>query len=482
MPRPGVDTNIMDEPVRAEANLDPSQGFMVGVTERGRAGMCQSFTEYKSKYGGRNADTRSLYDAARGFFEESGGATLYISPIAGPTAAEAEGDLSTFITVTARGTGVWGNTLQVKTVAPSSLTEQAAGGVVYSVLDGTVEVERSPSMVTVDEAIDWSERRSNYVIFEPFTGVGATPDPEPAMTVTLTGGVDDPAWTDVELPTALEQFPYELGPGQVSVPGSTDTSTCVAVAQHTLDTYRVGMYDLPDETDPADVALTLSTLYDTPGIRNMLGLGPFISYPSETPPSSILVPPTGVASGIVARCDKSGDPSVSAAGADGYSARALGLSQTYSDSDREELNGLGAALFKEVYGQTRLYGYRTMAGPGETNWLFYQESRVIMMIAHEANAILEEYVLKTMDGKGQILSRVATALTGVCSRYWVANALFGDTAGAAFRVDTVSPNSLQTMAAGELHANILLKTSKLAEWIVLNLIKYRTERQFPAAA
>lgn len=482
MPRPGVDTNIMDEPVRAEANLDPSQGFMVGVTERGRAGMCQSFTEFKKKYGGRNANTKNLYDAARAFFEESGGATLYISPVAGPTATEAKGDLSTFIHVTARGSGVWGNTIHVKTLAPASLTEQAAGGVVYQVLDGTIEVERSPALTTVDEAIDWSERRSNYVIFAPYVGAGATPDPAPAQTVTLTGGTDDPAWTDVQLPTALEQFPYELGPGQVSVPGSTDTSTCVAVAKHTNDTYRVGLFDLPDVTDPAQTALTLSTLYDTPGIRNMLGVGPFVSYPSETPPASILIPPAGVASGIVARCDKSGDPSVSAAGADGYSARALGLSQVYSDSDREELNGLGAALFKEVYGQVRLYGYRTMAGPGETNWLFFQESRVIMMIAHEANAVLEEYVLKTMDGKMQILSRVNTALTGVCSRFWVAGSLFGETAGSAFRVDTTSPNSLATMAAGELHANILLKTSKLAEWIVLNLIKYRTERQFPAAA
>jgi hypothetical protein len=87
-----------------------------------------------------------------------------------------------------------------------------------------------------------------------------------------------------------------------------------------------------------------------------------------------------------------------------------------------------------------------------------------------------------MDGKRQLLSRVNTALTGVCSRFWVANALFGETAGDAFFVDTDSPNSLETMANGELYANILLKTSKLAEWIVLNLVKYRTERPLPSAA
>jgi hypothetical protein len=472
----------MDDPVTAEANLDPSQGFMVGVTERGRAGMVQSFSEFTNKYGGRTADTLDLYDAARGHFEESGGATLYVSPVSGPTAEEAEGDLSTFLHVNARGNGTWANTLTVDTKAPTSMVDLARGGVIYEVSDGTDVVEVSPALISVEDAIDWSERRSNYVIFSPFTGVGGPTEPVAGQSVDLTGGADDPAWTDVELQTALEQFPYNLGPGQVSVPGSSEVGTCERVAQHTLDTYRVGLWDLPDEADPQDLANALSQLYDAPGIRNMLGVGPKVSYPSDTPPATVLLPATGVQTGIIARCDKQGDPSLSAAGVDGYSVRALGLGQVYTDADREQLNDLGAALFKEVYGQVRMYGYRTMAGPSETNWRFFQESRVIMMIAHECNAVLEEYVLKTMDGKRQLLSRVNTALTGVCSRFWVANALYGEAAGDAFRIDTDKPNTLETMVAGELHANVLLKTSKLAEWVVLNLVKYRTERPLPAAA
>lgn len=484
MPRPGVDVHIMDEPVQAEANLDPSQGFMAGSTERGRAGVVQSLAQYKDKYGGRTAATQKMYDAVRSFFEESGGATLYISPIAGPTAVEASGDLDTFLHVTTRGTGVWGNAILVKTLDPTSLIEQASGGVVYQVLDGATEVERSPAMATLDQAISWSELKSNYVIFDAFTGAGATDVPTSGETATLIGGVSDP-WDyvdDTVVGPSLDQFRYELGPGQVSVPGCTEPGVCEIVAQHTLDTYRVGLYDLPEETDPSNTAGDLSTCYGFPGIRNMLGVGPAVVYPHETTPASILVPPSGVQTGIIARCDKLGDPSISAAGVDGYSARALGLSQQYADVDRQDLNALGASLFKEVYGQVRMYGYRTMAGPSETNWLFFQESRVVMMIAHECNAVLEEYVLKTMDGKRQILSRVNTALTGVCSRYWVANALYGEAAGDAFRIDTDSPNTEVTMAQGELYANVMLKTSKLAEWIVLNLIKYRTERPLPAAA
>jgi hypothetical protein len=481
MPRPGVDVNILDDPVQAEAILDPSQAFMVGVTERGRAGTVHSYSEFKKKYGGRTAATALLYDAVRSHYEEAGAGTVYVSPVHGDGAVEAAADLATFLHVVARGPGSWGNGIDVETVAPSSLIEQAMGGVVYVVsLDGE-EVERSPAYATAEEAISWSERQSSYVIFEEYTG--ATPGtPTSGATATLTGGAEDDAWTDVELKSALEMFPYELGPGQVSVPGSDDPGTFREVAQHTIDTYRVGLWDLPNEADPTDIASALSGVYEYPGARNMLAVGALPNYPSETPPASIYVPATGVQSGIITRTDKFGDPSLSAAGVDGYSVRALGLSQRYNDADREEMNGLGASLFKEVYGQVRMYGYRTAAGPGETNWLFFQESRVIMMIAHECNAVLEEYVLKTMDGKRQLLSRVNTALTGVCSRFWVANALFGETAGDAFFVDTDSPNSLETMANGELYANILLKTSKLAEWIVLNLVKYRTERPLPSAA
>lgn len=478
MPRPGVDVFIMDEPMKAEANLDPSQSFMVGFTERGRVGIVQSFTEYKNMYGGRTADTVDLYDAAREFFEESGGATLYISPMYGPAASEAEADLGTIIHVSARGAGVWGNTLVVKTLAPTSMTELAMGGVVFQVLDGTDEVERSPAYSTVDQAVSWSELQSNYVIFEKLADTA----PTTSLTATLAGGADDYTWDDTLVADCLEKFPYELGPGQVSAPGHNDVGTIMAIGQHTLDTYRVGIIDLEDSADPNDLATEMGSVWDIAGARNLISVGPRLIYPHETNPATIITPASGAMSGIIARCDKRGDPSLSAAGVDGYSARALGLSQQYADSDRQELNNLGCSLWKNVYGQIRMYGYRTSAGPAETNWMFFQESRVIMMIAHECNSVLEEFVLKTIDGKRAMLSRVNTALSGVCARYWIANALYGETSGEAFQVDTFAPNSLATIAKGELHANILLKTSKLAEWIVLNLIKYRTERPFPAAA
>jgi hypothetical protein len=125
-----------------------------------------------------------------------------------------------------------------------------------------------------------------------------------------------------------------------------------------------------------------------------------------------------------------------------------------------------------------MYGYRTSAGPGEKNWMFFQESRVIMQLAHDLDAIMEEYVLKTIDGRKILQNKVNIALTGKCIEYWNANALYGEAASDAFRVDTDSVNNINTAMAGEIHALVKVKTSRVAEWININLVKTMLDRPF----
>jgi hypothetical protein len=104
---------------------------------------------------------------------------------------------------------------------------------------------------------------------------------------------------------------------------------------------------------------------------------------------------------------------------------------------------------------------------------------VVNAVAHECDSVMEEFVLQTIDGRGKIFIRVAVALTGICQRYWQANALFGETAEEAFRVDTSYPgvNTIATAAAGEIHATVRLKTSRVAEWIALDIVKVPPTRQ-----
>jgi hypothetical protein len=201
-------------------------------------------------------------------------------------------------------------------------------------------------------------------------------------------------------------------------------------------------------------------------------------YPAEVAPAVWDIPYSGMQMGIIARVDALNDPSQVAAGTMGVSRLALGPKRDFTDDEREDLNYAGVTLGKVINGQFRTYGYRTSAGLAETNWVFFQESRVVMAIAHECDEIMEQFTFKTIDGRGKIFGRVNVALTGVCQRYWSADALFGETPAEGFRVDTTYPgiNTIETVGRGEIHAQVLVRTSRIAEWIALDIVKVPLER------
>jgi hypothetical protein len=477
MPRPGVDVTVEGDPTYVGADLDSSQGFYAGVTERGRAGgaPCRSFNDYKARYGGRTAATQDMYDAARAFFEE-GGTILFVAPMYGAGAVESTGNLGTMLALKAKGGGTWGNSVKVSTIADTGLGASTDAVLQIENPAGTV-VETSYPLDKVSDAVSWVNTYSNYVTATAGSG-GADADMTQPATITLSAGVAGGAIVPGDVATALGGFPYELGPGQMYMPGRSSIQDLTELSKAILATTRVGIWDLPDTNDPTVIATSMNSVSTMEGAGRMLGVGPKLAYPHETAPSMIYVPPGGVEAGIIARVDKLQDRSLVAAGSDGISRRALGLKQLYEDDDREDLNNLGAALYKVVDQQVRMYGYRTSAGPGEKNWMFFQESRVIMQLAHDLDAIMEEYVLKTIDGRKILQNKVNIALTGKCIEYWNANALYGEAASDAFRVDTDSVNNINTAMAGEIHALVKVKTSRVAEWININLVKTMLDRPF----
>lgn len=477
MPRPGVDVAVSGDPTYVGADLDSSQAFYVGVTERGRAGVVptRSFDEYKKRFGGRAAATQDMYDAARTFFEE-GGTTLFVAPTYGAGAVEAVGNLGTMLTLKAKGAGVWGNSVKVSTIADSGLG--ASAGVILTVENpsGTI-VESSYPLIKVSDAISWVNTFSSIVSAVAGSGGADAAMTQPA-TITLSTGAAGSAVVATDHEVGLNSFPYELGPGQMYMPGISDITNLTNVSEAIVATTRVALWDLPDTNDPTAIATALSAVYALPGAGRMLAVGPRIAYPHETSPAVIYVPGGGIEAGVIARVDKLRDRSLVAAGGDGISRRGIGLKQMYEDDDREDLNRLGAALFKVVNQQVRMYGYRTSAGPSEQNWLFFQEARVIMQLAHDLDAVMEEYVLKTVDGRKILQNKINIALTGICLQYWQANALYGESAGDAFKVDTNSVNNVTTAMAGEVHALVKVKTSRVAEWISINLVKTMLDRPF----
>lgn len=485
MPRPGTDVLIVDAAAPGGPILDTGQAFFTGSAARGPVGAerVNSPADYLAKYGERSGGSL-LSDAVGAYFSEGGG-VLYISRAVGAGAVAATAAFGT-LTATASSPGAWGNSVTVEAEAPAlTLADQladlrAAGDpIVLVVSDGGEVVERSYAVGTPAEAEAWSREHSAYVIV---TAGAATELPPADTTATLTTGADGAAVDGTAITAALEHFDAALGPGQECAPGLTSSQVHEALMAHVERVRRVALLDLPDSADPLTLGAAVVALEDKPGVRFSSAWAPWVSYPGPAG-SQVTIPYSPVQAALIAQADAvTGNPNQPAAGSNGVVRYATGLSHDFTDAQREALNAEGVCMAKMVYGDVRSYGYRTAAGPADTNWLWFGNSRVVMAIAHESEAVGENYVLRQIDGRRQLFAALETELRGICLRYFNAGALYGETPEDAFAVDTgPAVNTIDTIKRGEVHAVIRLKCSPAAEWVVIEIVKVPVERQLPTA-
>jgi hypothetical protein len=324
VPRPGVDVAVADTVSTQQPILDTGQAFLVGKTERGPVwGRASSMADYETKWGLRPL-APEMYDAADTFFEESGGSAI-ISKLQAAAAVVATIAAGTVWTIRAASAGAWGNNVKVFLRQPATGSTGAAGQPVYlEVQYNNVIVEVSPTMYDADDAVDWSNNYSNYV--KLVLGAGPYTLPIAGTSYTLATGADGTvAVSDYDV--ALARFAYEQGPGQVYAPQATDPLIHQKVGAHCEVAHRVGLVDFADTAVKATLHAARNALDGKPGSRLLLACGSWYSYPTDASPASKIVPMGGVQAGLISRLDRQGDVSLVAAGSNGISRRALGLTQ-----------------------------------------------------------------------------------------------------------------------------------------------------------
>ena len=461
MPRPGADIVIADDNTPGGAVLDTGQTFFAGQAERGpidAAVQVNSFRHYKQLFGNRTGGSL-LYDAVYTYFAE-GGTVLFVTRIVGNSGVAASLAFADG-TVRAANPGAWGNDVDVVLL----------DGVITVVDDG-VTVEESPVLTTMDDAVEWALGSSDYIRFTR----GALNALPANGTFALATGVDDNVWTDPELATALGRFVDGLGPGQVAMPGMTTLAAHTALLAHAESFFRVALLDLPDTDNAVTLESAVEALYELPGARFGAAFAPWALVPAEVGPLIRTVPYSALQAAMIARSDMTRSPNEPAAGSSGLSRFAVGLSQDFTDDEHTDLNEAGVTLAKMIYGDVRTYGGRTVMGPDEPNWMWFGNSRVVMAIGHEADAIAEEYVLKQIDGRGHIFTKLEGALKAMLLRFYQTDALYGPEPSEAFSVNTgPTVNTPLTIAAGEVRAVIRIKTSPTAEWVQLTVVKVPVE-------
>ena len=467
--RPGTRVTITDAAPPRGVPTDTGTWFVAGTSEKGREEpiLVRSLGDFLARLGERQS-TSFLYDAVESFFRE-GGQSAYVSRVLGPADATAtvnlqDGSSVDTLQIDASSPGEWGNELNVQ------VTASGTANFILTITDGTVTVETSPPLTDVAAAVAWASQ-SDYVRATALS----TDDPAVVAATSLAGGDADAAnITDTEWQDAIDLFVTELGPGQVSMPGRTTSVAHTALLTHAHERNRAAVLDAPDSGTKATLLTAASSLSAIDGRRQGMLLAPWVTVPGLTTGTTRTVPPSGVVCGMIARVDATFGPNEPAAGELGISRWAVGLSQDgFSGADRTELNGSSVNLLRVLYGDVKLYGYRTLANPTlDAQWRSFNNSRLIMGIAAEADAIAESYVFAEIDGQGIKLGKFAGDLTGLLMGYWEAGSLFGDTPDDAFSVDIgESVNPLASLEAGDVRAALGVRVSPFAELVQIDIVK-----------
>lgn len=468
--RPGTQVILRTVAPPRSAPTDTGVWFVTGITEKGPVipTLINSLQEYINLYGVR-VSYGLLYDSLEAFFQE-GGRRAYISRVVGPAAISAtknfnDAGAAVALTATALNPGAWGNSISVQIVAGG-----AGGTFVVVVTYNGVEVERSGDLLDTTAAIAWA----NYSNYIRFTQGASTNDPVVvAATPLLTGTDDRLAVTDAHWKIALDKFTSDLGPGQVSAPGRTSATSLTDLANHAALNYRVGLLDLPDSATAATLLAAVSGMRTGNAARFSSAFAPWAIIPGLTAGTYRVVPYSAIEAGIIARNDVGATVDDAAAGEMGQAVYAYALSQAaWDETTRNSLMKGGINSARVMLGGVRTYGFRSLVDENvDPDWIFLGSARTVMDVASNGNAILEGFMFAKVDGQGRLFSKVDGRMTAMLQALWEGGALYGETSGDAFLVDSVTPNTPSTIAAGELRCTVAIRVSPMAEFATLELIK-----------
>jgi hypothetical protein len=430
MTRPGTQIISRDQaPPRSTPPTQTDAWFAVGATATGplEPVLVRSLASYEATFGARSGGTL-LYDSIDAYFRE-GGARAYISAI--PTTV-------TQLSVQTLSAG------ELQALTRDQLNAQAAEA-------GVDNPEALANKQAVVDAIVQTAGEPPHVELQTV--------PSPA-----------------QFKTALDLFTADLGPGQVSVPGISDSVTQGNLLAHAEANNRVALLDC-DQGAPTAAALTAiaTALHSVDGCRYGALLAPWAVVPGIAGGTSREVPYSAIEAGIIAKNDGKGlDPNVPAAGiVNGLATFAIDLDAGYTDLEYEQLNDAGVDLARLIYGGVATYGYRTVVDSAvDSLWEDFGNSRLNMAIVAQANAIAERYVFAQLDGRGRKIAQFGSELSAMLAGFYDADALYGATAAEAFQVDVGSSvNTPATIANGELHAILSVRMSPFAELVVIEIVR-----------
>lgn len=478
MPGVNVITNTRSGPVGVSAP-ESARYMVAGLTERGPVTVptvVRSMAEYQLHLGDR-VSFGSLYDDVATFFEE-GGSEAIIARTVGDgattgtlTLMDGAGTPVETLQVDAANPGVWSSRVEVE-VAAGTLADTYKLIVTFD----DVVVHLFDNLATPAAAVA-AASGSPYITITDLGSETVAPDNQPAVlaATALSAGADDRASVvAADVAAALDVIGPEYGSGAVATPGYASSQVGALLLAHAEEHNRVALIaeaktaTIQNAKDAAEALLS-----DTNGEFGAL-LYPWVNVPDGNTVKAIS--PEGYAAACRARAHRIAGPWRVPAGELAQANYVVGPYVELTRAQGDELDDSNVSAIRTIAGTTRLYGWRSLSTDAVNYGLLIGRD-VLNYLATEGGKLLEPYVFQTIDGRGQLLSRVASTLVGLVDPMAAAGGLYarvvnGVQLDPGYSVDVseaVNPPSL--LQQNKIAALIAVRVSPVGSLIELTIVK-----------
>jgi uncharacterized protein len=188
----------------------------------------------------------------------------------------------------------------------------------------------------------------------------------------------------------------------------------------------------------------------------------------------VAVPPSGHVAGMYARVDAT--RGVHKAPANEVVRGALGLRYPISRAQQEGLNPRGINAIRDVNGNVRVWGARTVGGDANGDLRYIPVRRLLLFLRESIDEGMQWVVFEPNDAT--LWAKISRNVTAFLTNVWREGALLGDTPAEAFYVKCdAETNPPSVRDAGQVVTEVGVAIVRPAEFIVFKLSQWQPPKQ-----
>jgi phage tail sheath protein FI len=300
----------------------------------------------------------------------------------------------------------------------------------------------------------------------------------------LAGSKNPPEGKATEIAAALEAFEAVDEIAVVAAPGISDANTRDKITAHcalrTKD--RFAIFDSPEVVETGG-ALDL-TLLDPTNSKTVVPnnsdyaafyfpwIQVFDPATKEADPAGdglIYVPPSGHVAGVYARVDS--DRGVHKAPANETVLGALGLRYNLSKNQQDGLNPQGVNCIRNLNGNIRVWGARTVGGDANADLKYINVRRTLLYLRESIDEGTQWVVFEP--NTPALWQKITRNVTAFLLNVWRSGALFGNTEAEAFYVkcdDETNPKESREL--GQVVTEVGVSIVRPAEFVIFRISQF----------